>query len=182
MFDDHIINLLNGFAEGVSDEAVVSELVQFCGRCLIFITILFLVNSWYGRQKKAEAKLKGEISRLLAMAFNDVMLRNWSNPERHFFIRYRQSTTYEAFMKAAQSELRRPPSEIQLYFLPKDQKWQEARKKITDTETLQTALDEIRKSQYCEKMEDEDQPEIVFHISERSPELNSLVMPDRPLK
>ena len=106
------------------------------------------------------------------------MLRNWSLPDHHFFIRCNHLTTYEAFLKAVQTDLKRPPSEFKLYFLPKDQKWTEARGKNTDTVTLQRALQEIRKSQNFERMEDEDQPEIVFHISDRSPEMYSLVMPD----
>ena len=154
--------------------------VQVCGGFMIvFISIFSLVNSWNEtRNAKAEAVLaKDQIRKLLAQVFHDVMLRNWSHPERHFFIRCNDLTTYEAFWNAVQAELKRPPSEIKLYFLPKDRKWTEAREKITDTLSLQRALQEIRESQNFEHMED--QPEIVFHISERSREFNSLVMPDR---
>ena len=105
-------------------------------------------HSWYETRKaelelmkaKVEVELaEGEISRLSSQVFNDVMVRNWSHPEWHFFIRCTDLTTCEAFLKAVQTVLQRPPAKFTLYFLPKDQKWTEAREKITDTETLEGA-------------------------------------------
>ena len=124
----------------------------------------------------------------------DIPVRNWLNPEEEFYIKFWISTTtYSEFVAEVRLMLNVPLQEIKLYLVPGNAQWMEARQKINDDVSLQSAMFQLRRYQNKVRSKpynrlggnhnnhrdiEELPPEIVYHLSADSPDLGTLVRAD----